>query len=236
MIKVFCELKITAVLKKTIHHLQSQQYIGEWINRAQLTDSYLKQIHYDKKFKQFVFSNLYPLERDGIYQHGRCYVITMRSSQEHLLNRIRASMERCYETEFFQLVACEQKIKRLSHIMEITTITPAIVTISGEPWVKEKNIEILLQQLHSNAEKKFKDLYPDAQHQGFQPFIQSIFVENRKPIATAYKGHKLVGNKLRLIINDDEYSQKLAQVVLGSGLGEKGSSIGAGFCLAKGLE
>lgn len=230
---MFHELKITAMLKKTTHHLQSQQHIGKWINRAQLTDSFLKESHYDNNYKHFVFNNLYPLEKDGAYQQGRCYVFTIRSSREDILNRIHSCMQRCREDEIFQLVACEQKTKRLLHITEMITITPAIVTIDGKPWVKEKNIELLLQQLHANAEKKFKHLYPDEQIQGVQPFIQGVLVENRKPISTEYKGYKLLGNKLRLFIHEDEYSQKLANVVLGSGLGEKGSSIGAGFCLAK---
>ncbi|WP_238555808.1 hypothetical protein [Paenibacillus alvei] len=58
---------------------------------------------------------------------------------------------------------------------------------------------------------------------------------NGKPIAYCYKGRKLLGNKFRLFIREDPWSQQLAHIVLGSGAAEKGAILGAGFCLAKGL-
>lgn len=233
---MYYELKITALVKQTKHHLDIQEHIGNWINRSQLADPYFKQAHYDKGFKHYVFSSLYPLEKDGVYQQGRAYILTIRSSRENTLNRINACMRNCRDDEYFQFVSSEQQSRQFSHIAEMITITPAIVTINHKPWVHENNIELLLKQLHANAEKKFKQLYPDEQIQAFQPFIQGIRVENKKPISTSYKGRKLIGNKFRLFIHEDDYSQRLANVVLGSGLAEKGSSLGAGFCLAKGLE
>ncbi|QDR82369.1 CRISPR-associated endoribonuclease Cas6 [Sporomusa termitida] len=231
------ELKLTVLLKKSTHHLQMQEPIGNWISQAQLTDPLFKQTHYDKIYKHFVFSNLYPTEKDGIYQQGRIYVLTIRSSIEDTLNRIHQCLKKCRESDYFQLVACEQRTRRLGHITELLTITPAIVTIENQkPWTPEDNIELLIQRLEANAEKKFKSLYPDTLVQAGQTFIQGITIENRKPLATAYKGRKLLGNKLHLLIHEDEYAQKLANVVMGSGLAEKGSILGAGFCLAKYLK
>ena len=233
---MYYELRITVIAKQMTHHLQIQEHIGKWISRAQLGDPYFKQAHYDKGYKHYVFSSLYPLEKDGVYQSERAYILTIRSPRQNTLNRINACMQSCREDDYFQLVSSDQRTKTLSHITEMITITPAIVTIDHKPWVHENNIELLVKQLHANAEKKFKHLYPDEQMEPFQPFIQGIRVENRKPIATCYKGHKLLGNKFRLFINEDDYSQKLANIVLGSGLAEKGSSLGAGFCLAKCIE
>lgn len=230
------ELRITVFVKQTTHHLKIQEHIGNWISRAQLIDPYFKQAHHDQAYKFYVFSSLYPIEKDGVYQRGRAYILTIRSSLENTLSRINACMRSCREDDYFQLVSVEQRGRRLRHITEMITITPAIVTIDHRPWVKEMDIELLVKQLHANAEKKFKHLYPDQTMEPFQPFIQGIRVENRKPIGTSYKGRKLLGNKLRLFINEDDYSQKLANVVLGSGLAEKGSSLGAGFCLAKFIE
>jgi CRISPR-associated endoribonuclease Cas6 len=231
---MFFELRATVVVKQSVHHLSMQQHIGSWINRAQLSDEQFKRSHYEKAYKHYVFSNLYPLEKDSIYQKGRAYVLTIRSSIENTLTRINSCLQSCREDDYFLLVSCEQRSRRLPPITEMITITPAIVTIDDhQPWLPENNIELLLKQLHANAEKKFKHLNPHSQLSGFQPFIQGIRVENRKPIATAYKGRKLLGNKLRLFINEDQYSQKLANAVLGSGLSEKNSTVGAGFCLAK---
>lgn len=233
---MYFELRITVLVKQTKHHLEIQEHIGNWISRAQLSDPYLKQAHHEKAYKHYVFSSLFPLEKDGVYQRGRAYILTIRSSRQDTLSRINACMRSCREDDYFQFVSSDQRTRELSHITEMITITAAIVTINHKPWMNENNIEILVKQLHANAEKKFIDLYPDELMKASQPFIQGIRVENRKPIATSYKGRKLLGNKLRLFINEDNYSQKLANVVLGSGLAEKGSSLGAGFCLAKCLE
>ena len=42
-----------------------------------------------------------------------------------------------------------------------------------------------------------------------------------------------MGNKLTVLVNGDEASQKLAFMALGTGLLEKNSSNGMGFCIAK---
>lgn len=44
-----------------------------------------------------------------------------------------------------------------------------------------------------------------------------------------------MGNKFRIVPNEDEISQKLAFLSLGVGLGEK-ISYGAGFCVSKGMK
>lgn len=233
---MFFELKLTVLLKKATHHLQILEPIGNWLSQAQLGDPVLKQRHYEKGYKHFVFSNLYPVEKDGLYQEGRIYVITVRSSLEDIAIRLRQCLKACRECEYFQLVASELKPRRLGHITELLTVTPTVVTVGGCPWLPEDSIELLIERLHANAEKKYKSLKLDEAEPIKQPFIQGISIENRKPLAMTYKGRKLLGNKLHLLIQEDAYSQKLADVVMGSGLAEKGSILGAGFCLAKYLK
>jgi len=233
---LFFELKLTVLLKKSTHHLQILEPIGNWLSQAQLGDPFLKQTHYEKRYKHFVFSNLYPVEKDGLYQEGRIYVITVRSSLEDVAARLQQCLKSCRDNEYFQLIASELKSRRLGHITELLTVTPTVVTVDGRPWLPDDSLELLIERLHANAEKKYKSLKPDAVESMKQPFIQGAFIENRKPLAMVYKGRKLLGNKLHLLIHEDAYSQKLANVVMGSGLAEKGSILGAGFCLAKYLK
>ena len=76
-----------------------------------------------------------------------------------------------------------------------------------------------------------------------QNFIQLLEVKNQKPQSIYFtttkneiqKRVRLLGNKFRIVPNEDEISQKLAFLTLGVGLGEK-SSYGSGFCIAKGLK
>jgi CRISPR-associated endoribonuclease Cas6 len=232
---MFYEMKVTLLVKHSKHHLDIQELIGQWINRAQLADPEFKKTHYDQAYKFYHFSSLYPLEKGGVYQKGRAYILTIRSSIKETMSRIKTCLQNSREDEYFQLIACEQRKRQILHITEMITITPAIVTIENKPWLHESSIELLMQQLHANAEKKYKCLNPKSEDQRSQLFINSIHIENHKPIALSYKGRKMLGNKLRLFINEDLYSQELANIVMGSGLAEKGSSIGAGFCLAKSL-
>lgn len=233
---MFFELKLTVLLKKTTHHLQILEPIGNWLSQAQLCDPLLKEQHYEKNYKHFVFSNLYPIELDGTYQEGRIYVITVRSSLEDIAVRLQLCLKACRESEYFQLIASELTSRRLGHITELLTVNPTVITVEGKPWLPDDSIELLIERLHANAEKKYKSLKPDATEPVIQPFIQGVFIENRKPLAMTYKGRKMLGNKLHLLIHEDAYSQKLANVVMGSGLAEKGSILGAGFCLAKYLK
>ncbi|WP_256873819.1 CRISPR-associated protein Cas6 [Paenibacillus kribbensis] len=234
---LYYEIHITTLIKQSSHHLEIPERIGAWIGRAGLKDEALKQTHYDKDYKHYTFGSPFPREKEGVYKQGRVYVITIHSSVELTLRRISAALQALQEDEYFQFIAASPvQSKKLAHITELTTVTPAIVTIEGKPWVPGLSVELLLQRIHANAEKKYNHLYPDQPVRLEQPFIEGIQVLNHKPIALAYKGRKLLGNKLRLLVREDEYSQKLASVVLGSGAAEKNSILGAGFCIAKGLE
>ena len=38
-----------------------------------LKDQALKQLHEENRYKNYVFCNLYPIEKDGIYKAGNIY-------------------------------------------------------------------------------------------------------------------------------------------------------------------
>lgn len=236
------ELHIKLILKQSCHHLATQEHISKWINRTCLSDQQFTQCHYDPSFKFYHFSNLFPIEIGGIYQKGKAYTFTLRSPIEDIITRISTCFQAPAKSSYFQYIASEHRGKQLKHVTQLMTITPAIVTINRKPWLHHDNIDLLIHQLHANAEKKFKQLITSEKltpSQPFfekkpinQPFIHHIHIKNIKPIAIHYKSRKLLGNKFIIYVNKDAYSQQLAHIVMGSGLAEKGSSLGAGFCLA----
>ncbi|MCM3294104.1 CRISPR-associated protein Cas6 [Paenibacillus sp. MER 180] len=233
---MYFELKATVMLKQSGHYLEWPERISAWIGRASLHDPVLKHSHYETAYKHYVYGAPYPREADGIYKKGKVYVIEIRSSIEQTLRRISAALQIESGDDSLELLAVSSvNSKRLTHITELTTVTPAIVTIDNKPWVPGGDIELLLKQVHSNAEKKANSLFPDEPIRLDYYFAEGIQLLNGKPIAYCYKGRKLLGNKFRLLIREDAWSQRLAHVVLGSGAAEKGSILGAGFCLAKGL-
>ncbi|MEF2966298.1 CRISPR-associated protein Cas6 [Paenibacillus sp. M1] len=234
---MFFEMKATVLLKQSKHHLEMPEIIGNWVGRAELKDDELRLHHYDATYKNRVFSQPFPREKDGIYKQGRVYVIVIRSSVENILRRVAEALQLLEDDTYFELLAVSPiQSKRMMHITELTTVTPAIVTVDSKPWVPGDNLELLLNRIHANAEKKYNQLNSSEPIRLDYEFAEGIQVLNQKPIAYCYKGRKLLGNKVRLLIREDELSQRLAHVVLGSGLSEKNSVLGAGFCLAKGLD
>lgn len=233
----YFELKATVLLKESKHHLEMPEIIGKWIGRAELEDPILKQNHYGKEYKLRTFSQPYPREKDGIYRQNRVYVIAIRSSVEDALLRLSSALQSLSDDESFELLAISPLLrKQIAHITELMTVSPAIVTVDSKPWTPEMDIELLLGRISANAEKKYNQLHPEAPIRLDYDFAEGIQILNLKPIAYHYKGRKLLGNKFRLMIRSDELSQKLACIVLGSGVSEKNSILGAGFCVAKCIE
>ncbi len=94
----------------------------------------------------------------------------------------------------------------------------------------ENDILLLKERIQANLEKKYSAYYGQ-KIAVEQNFIQYMEFVRDKPIALKYKKTTLIGNKFNLVINDDETSQKLAFVALATGLLEKNSSNGMGFCM-----
>jgi CRISPR-associated endoribonuclease Cas6 len=95
-----------------------------------------------------------------------------------------------------------------------------------------------MELLHNNAKKKFQSFFGQ-ELDIKQNFIQLIEIKNKTPqsiiINKDGKEIRFFGNKLRIIPNEDEVSQKLAFTALACGLGEK-NAFGGGFVLVKGIK
>lgn len=223
------QLVITLLLKKDIHYLSSSEVIGKWLNQALLLDDDLKVFHKQTGFKFYVYDNLFPFEKQGTYTGGKVYVLKIRSMKPGFIHRLK-NLLRKVDYPFFHMLAAEEQKVCSKQILELYTVTPFFVTVDGKPWLSTDDFSLLEERLQANAEKKYKDLFGPVD---FSPsFIQRIDILNRKPIAVDYKGIRLIGHKARLTINEDINSQKLAFTISGTGLAEKNSSLGGGFCLA----
>lgn len=224
----YYELKIVIFLKIDIKFTQSSEMIGKNINAAMLNREKLKIYHKQKVYK-YVFDNFYPTEKDGMYRKGRIYVLSIKSFNEEFIYDIKDCMQD-YESNDFKVITIETRTIYERPISFIETITPAIVTVESKPWLSNGDILLLVQRLHANAEKKYKFFFGEEIGEVEDYFIEKLKILNKKPIAYEYKGIRLLGNKFRIKVNEDERSQKLAFTVLGSGLGEKNSVLGAGYC------
>lgn len=227
---VYSQVKITAFLKRNIKFTQSGEVIGKIISKAMLLDEELKTMHKNREYK-YVYNNLYPVEKTGIYEEGRVYIFNIRSFNKKFISKIKKLLSKV-DSEFMRILAVEENLIKQKHITELYTMTPVIVTVNNKPWLlNDGDLMLLQKRLQDNLEKKYKEIFGQ-ELDTKQSFIQGIEILNKKPMAFEYKGIKLLGNKVKVVVNEDEQSQKLAFIATGMGLGEKGSSVGAGYCYA----
>lgn len=229
----YFELMITSYLLKDIKFTEANEAISKLINKAMLQDNELKIKHEEKKLKGYVFSSFYPLESDKVYKTGRIYVFKIRSLEEDFAKKLKSLIVKT-NTQEIKVIASDLKRIRVGHITEIYTLTPAIATFDNKHWLKGDDFMLLQERMQMNLEKKYQDFFGE----NLKPqksFIQGIEIINKKPFSFKYKNTKLLGNKFKIMVNEDEVSQKLAAVALGAGLLEKNSANGMGFCMGRWL-
>lgn len=226
----YYELKVTVLLKKDIRFTRSSEIIGNNINYIMLKDEVLKRYHKEKTYK-YVFDNFFPIEKDGVYRANRIYIFNIRSFNSEFIAKITSYMQD-YESNDFKILSLDLRNIRQKHINFIETLTPAIVTVDSKPWLSSMDILLLVKRLHANSEKKYKLFFGKEIGQIEDYFIEKLKILNTKPIAYDFKGKRLLGNKFRIKVNEDEKSQKLAFTILGAGLAEKNSVLGAGYCIS----
>jgi len=237
----YFELTCTAYLKKDISLKESFEAIAKYISFSMAKDLLLKELHFKKGYKFYVFNNFYPIEQDKIYKKGKNYTFKIRSLHESFIEALSKKLRENINNPNFLVVETHKKEIKEFFIKELYSVTPVITTTqNGFYWTIEKDGDILKLQrlLQDNLEKKYKNFFGE-KLEPTQNFIQLLELKNQKPqtIWSSKNGKhfRFFGNKFRIVPNEDKISQKLAFIALGAGLGEKGS-YGGGFCIARGVK
>lgn len=225
----FTELTITVMLKEDINFQYCGYVIGKNINKSMLSDEDLKKIHPKKQYKHYVFNSFYPIEMDKVYKKNRLYFFKIRGLSNEFIEKLDNCLLKLKSNDFDVISISKKKIEKRP-IKELYTQTPLIVTLEDGPWLQgNDDLELFKRRLEDNLEKKYKDFFNEDIDLK-DKFIKSIEFKNRKPMHFKYKGIKLLANKVSIQIQDNEEAQKLAFIARATGLGEKNSSVGAGFC------
>ncbi|MDR0408738.1 MAG: CRISPR-associated endoribonuclease Cas6 [Campylobacteraceae bacterium] len=234
------ELICTVYLKDDIWFQNSFEIIAKYISHCIHSAGFGK-IHESKNYKYYTFGSFYPIEKNKVYEKGKIYQFTMRTLNETLANALRGSLKNNTNNRHFTIVEVAYREISQFFVNELYSVSPVIVSVdNGRFWtIKESgDVEQLKELLHNNAEKKYKNFFNEKVNV-YQNFIQLIEIKNRTPqnivITKDDKKVRFFGNKLRIIPNEDEVSQKLAFVAFSCGIGEK-NSYGGGFVLTKGLK
>lgn len=230
----YFEIAVTTYLLKDMYFTDSSEIISKMINKAMLLDNDLSEKHKKNEYKNYVFNNLYPLESDKTYRKGRVYIFKIRTLEKDFAKKIRELIIKI-ESQDIKIVATDIKTIWKKHIVELYTVTPALITVDNKYWLPQDNLILLKNRFDANLEKKYKAFYDDnfsIEHS----FIQHIELLNKIPLSFYYKNTKLLANKFRIIPNNDEQSQLLAFTAEAIGIGEKNSAAGLGFCNAQYLK
>lgn len=231
----YYELISTVYLKKDIYYREANEIIAKHINKAMYIDNELSKYHVENRYKLYVFNIFYPTEADKQYKAGKIYVYNIRTIDKDFAEKISKLLKQT-DSDYFKVIAVEKKAVKQHTIEYLQTITPMIITTEGNKnWVPGDNLDLLQKRLSDNLEKKYNSFYQE------KPVLKDNLIErieilNKVPISLKYKNTNLLGNKIKIYVKPEEEYQKLAFVAEAVGLGEKNSSIGAGFCIAQYLK
>lgn len=219
-------LNIKIYLLNNIYLNKMQQSIATTIDLALARSVEYLQFHNDIGYKFYCFNGLYPMEKNGVYKEDNIYTFQLRTIDkdlcEYLIRELRDII-----TNDIKVLKCDLKIIPKKHIEKIFSITPLIIKDDKGYWREHMSLKEFEERIKINLIKKYNKFTGEKIDENFE-FYTAIEFKNRKPISVDYKNIKLLGDKLQLTIADDEVSQKIAYMALGTGIGENNGR-GMGF-------
>lgn len=223
----YYNLKLVVIPKKDIKNEEAYEKISKLISNAMLKDEELKQTHEKNEYKNYVFCNLYPIQKSGIYTAGNMYTFDIRFINLLMAMKMKQFLSLIHN-EDFKIVMSNLETNSQRKINKLITLTPAVITTDKGDYKIDNNIQLVKERILANTQKKYNQIYNEKID---VDFIDEIKQTNLKPIKIPYKNIYMLGNKFEITIKEDEVSQNLAYLALSIGLLEK-NSIGLGFCRA----
>ena len=224
----YYNIKVGVLLKNDTQTFENYEKISKLISASMLKDQTLKQLHEENRYKNYVFCNLYPIEKDGIYKAGNIYTFQIRTIDFKLGLKIKQVLNN-FQNEEFKVIVSDLETSTQRKINTLATLTPAIITSDKGDYLINNDMQLVKERILANAQKKYNQLYNEKID---MDFIKSIKQTNNKPIKIPYKNINILGYKFEIEVKDDPISQKLAYLILSVGLLEKNAE-GFGFCKAK---
>lgn len=224
----YYNIKVAVLLKNDTQTFENYEKISKLISASMLKDQTLKQLHEENRYKNYVFCNLYPIEKDGIYKAGNIYTFQIRTIDFKLGLKIKQVLNN-FQNEEFKVIVSDLETSTQRKINTLATLTPAIITSDKGDYLINNDMQLVKERILANVQKKYNQLYNEKID---MDFIKSIKQTNNKPIKIPYKNINILGYKFEIEVKDDPISQKLAYLILSVGLLEKNAE-GFGFCKAK---
>lgn len=225
MVKIY-ELTLKVFLMKNIRNKEALEKIANLIDKSLSKDKDLLNFHEKNTYKLYTFNSLYPIEKSKIYGEGKIYSIKIRTIDEMLADYFKKNLVNEY-TDYIKALTIECATIPKRYIEKIYSITPVIIKTEKGYWKGNLSIEDFEKRIKDNLIKKFNDYFNTKIDENF-PLFKFIKFENHKPISSKYKNINILGDKLTLVIDENESAQKLAYLALGTSIGEMNAR-GYGF-------
>lgn len=200
--------------------------VTEFLDSGLAVNPQFAELHKQNRYKYYCYDSLYPIEKEKVYKKDQIYTLTIRTLDANLAKYFSECVVNTYTDKLKGLTA-QVRIIPKKHIDVMYTLTPAILKCESGYWKDEMTVEQYEERLKVNLIKKWNELHGEKIQEDFELFTGVEFL-SKCPVASQYKGIKLLGDKIRIHVADNEMAQKLAYMALGSGVLEMNSR-GFGF-------
>lgn len=222
----YYNLKLIVMPKTEINSNSAYEKISKLIAKAMLQYDDLKELHEKNEYKNYVFCNLYPVEKDGVYKTDKLYTFDIRFIDLKMAMKIKQKIEKVDSD--FKIIMTNIQTNTQRKITKLITLTPSIITTETGSYKISEDMEFVKKRMLDNIQKKYNNIF-DTDIK--EDFIKNVKQTNLKPIKIPYKNINLLGNKFEIEVKEDPISQNLAYLALSIGLLEK-NALGFGFCRA----
>lgn len=223
----YYNLKVVVSPKQDMKNEETYEKISKLIAGAMLRDLKLKGIHEKNEYKNYVFCNMYPIEKDGMYKSGQIYTFDIRFIDIQMSMKIKQILASIQNLDF-KIVMSNLETSRQRKISKLITLTPSIITTDKGDYLINNDLNLIKNRILANIQKKYNQIYKTKID---VDFIKEVKQTNKKPMKLPYKGIYMLGNKFEITIKEDPMSQNLAYLALSIGILEKNAE-GFGFCKA----
>lgn len=220
------EITLKVYLLKPISIEESQEKIAELIDKALAKNDEFLEMHNENTFKNYCFNSFYPIDESGVYKADSIYTLKIRSVNKDLAQYLNNTLANEY-TSCIKGLVTEIRIIPKKYIEKIYSITPVILKNNDGYWKNCITFEAFEKRIKENLIKKYNFINNEKLDEDFELYT-AIELKNKKPIAISYKGKRILGDKINIVLSDDPRAQELAYMAIGTGIGEMNAR-GQGF-------
>lgn len=151
----YYNLKLSVILKKDISSEEAYEKLSNLISYTMLKDNNLKLLHEENKYKNYVFCNLYPIEKDSIYKCNNIYYFDIRGIDLKLFMKLKQLLN-IVEDKNFKVIQVNFETSIQRKITKLITLTPVIITTKIGDYDIKDNLEFVKNRLVANIQKNIR--------------------------------------------------------------------------------